>query len=300
MTTSPAARVREHRVDTPDGLIRIRILGRGPAVLCLHGVSAQGRSWLPVARLVGDRATLLLPDLLGRGASTPRPDLPYALDDEARRLTELVGALRRDGLIEPEAGFPTVLAGHSQGAAIALAVAAREPAVRGLFLSNPVTPWTGRPAILDVLRAGLMRRVAAGIFPPLRRPLARAIVRRAAGPGYRPPDDVIEAYAEPYATRERAETLMRLLADWRPAELADRLPSPGLVVRVAAGDLDPRIDALSAERLAAVLGGELRRVPEGGHVLPEQCPGLLAGELLRVLDAVGGEGRTDETPTHTG
>lgn len=289
MTASSDARVREHRVDIPEGRIRVRILGDGPTVLCLHGASAHGRSWLTVAQHAAGRATLLLPDLLGRGASTPRPDLRYSLEDEVRRVAELVEALRRDGLLDAGAAFPPVVAGHSQGAAIALATAVREPSVRGLLLSNPVTPWTARPAVLVLLRSGLMRRLAAGIFPPLRRPLARAVLRRAGGAGYRAPDDLIEAYAAPYEVRARAETLMRLLADWRPVELTGRLPTRALAVRVVAGDLDPRIDVRSAGRLAVELGGTLRRFPEGGHVLPEQYPEQLAAELGRVLDTVGGD-----------
>ena len=103
---------------------------------------------------------------------------------------------------------------------------------------------------------------------------------------YRPPADMIEAYASPYAARARAETLMRLLSDWRPAELAGRLPDRSLAVRVMGGELDPRIDIRSAERLAAALGGRLRRFADGGHVLPEQHPEALASELTRVLEAV--------------
>ena len=103
---------------------------------------------------------------------------------------------------------------------------------------------------------------------------------------YRPPADVIEAYASPYAVRARAETLMRLLSDWRPAELADRLPDRPLAVRVMGGELDPRIDISSAERLAVALGADFRRFADGGHVLPEQHPEAVAAELVRVLEAV--------------
>ena len=241
---------------------------------------------MAVAERVAERATLWMPDLLGRGASTVGPDLRYSLEREVERIRDLVSALGDE--MEPVGGFPTVIAGHSQGAAIAIALAAREPDIQGLVLSNPVTPWTRRPRVLNLLGAGLIRRVAAGMFWPLRRPLARAIIRRASGPRFRPRAEMIEAYAEPYAERARAETLMRVLADWRPDELLSRMPSRDLVVRVVAGGLDPRITMASAERLARELGGTLRRVPDGGHVLPEQVPGLLAREIEEVLDAVGG------------
>ncbi|MFV1985796.1 MAG: alpha/beta fold hydrolase [Gemmatimonadota bacterium] len=276
---------QEHLVDTPDGAIRVRILGSGPTILCLHGVSAHGRSWMRVARRLAAQATFWIPDLLGRGESTPRPDLPYRMDDESRRVHELVEALRGSAT-GGDPGFPTVIAGHSQGAAIAIAVAREQPAVRGLLLSNPVTPWTKRPVVLGALESGLIRRIAADIFSPLRGPLANAILRRAAGPRFRVPADTVAAYARPYEDRRRAETLMALLRDWRPTEMGD-LRVEGRIIRVVAGAFDPRITEKSAERLADELGAEFTVVPDGGHVLPEQYPDLLAGELERILEDSG-------------
>lgn len=290
MSPDPQPPAQDLFVETPDGRIRIRIIGDGPVVvLCLHGVSAQGRSWLPVARRLGDRATFVLPDLLGRGASDPRPDLRYTLEHEADRVRDLVSALCLADVLDPAAAFPVILAGHSHGAAIALRLAGEETSVRGLLLSNPVTPWTRRPPSLGLLGVGLIRRLAAGIFSPLRRPLAHLILRRAAGPAYRATHDMVAAYAAPFADRRRAETLMRILADWQPAELDGRLPADRPIARVVIGELDPRITVACAERLAIELGGPLLRIADGGHVLPEQHPDLLAGELEKVLQAVSAE-----------
>lgn len=255
------------------------VMGTGPAVLCLHGVSAHGRSWAPVAARLSDRVTFVLPDLPGRGASDPAPDARFTLDDEVRRLRTLIAGV-------PELRSSMVVAGHSQGAAIGLALAAEEPRVRGLLLSSPVTPWTRRPRVLDTLRSDLMRRGVAGMFSPLRGVLASAIIRRAAGPGFRAPRELVDAYAAPYADPRRAQTLMALLRDWQPAELDARLPERAPPTRVVTGALDPRIDAELARKLAERLGAPCRIVEDGGHVLPEQHPDLVADELGRVLDRV--------------
>ena len=259
-------------------------------MLCLHGVSAQGRSWLAVARRLADRATFLLPDLIGRGGSDAFPGGSFTLEDEADRIEAIMDALRAhgdvDGAGRAGARLPPVIAGHSQGAALALALAARDPGVVGLLLSNPVTPWTRRPAVLDVLRSGLMRKVVAGMFSPLRGPLATVIIRRAAGPGFRPPRELVRGYAEPYADVRRARTLMALLRDWQPNELAEHIPTERIIARVVTGALDPRIDPRAAERLANEMGGRITVVEDGGHILPEQHPDLLADELGRVFEAV--------------
>jgi magnesium chelatase accessory protein len=263
-------------LEIPDGRIRVRILGRGEPVLCLHGLSAHGRTWLAVAERLADRCTLWVPDLLSRGQSTARPDVSYGLEDEVRRVIELIGEL---------GASPRVVAGHSQGAAIALGLATRDPRIRGLVLCSPVTPWTRRPLTLELLRSALMRRIGAGIFRPLRRPLARVILARAFGPAARPSAATVRAYSAPYGEPERARALMRLLADWRPDQIERWLPDRELVASVMVGEQDPRITTEAAERVAEYLRAPLRRVPHGGHVLPEQVPELVASEIAAVLDS---------------
>jgi pimeloyl-ACP methyl ester carboxylesterase len=78
---------------------------------------------------------------------------------------------------------------------------------------------------------------------------------------------------------------MRLLADWRPGEIERWLPDRPLVARVIVGAHDPRITTEAADRLADHLRAPLSRVPDGGHVLPEQVPDLVANEIAAVCEA---------------
>jgi pimeloyl-ACP methyl ester carboxylesterase len=79
---------------------------------------------------------------------------------------------------------------------------------------------------------------------------------------------------------------MRLLADWRPAEIEHWLPERRLVARVILGERDPRITLESARALAERLGAPLTLIRDGGHVLPEQVPDVIAGVIAAVCDAV--------------
>lgn len=273
-------------IEIEEGRLHVRLVGSGEPALCLHGVSAHGEVWLPfaerVAAALDGRCSLWLPDLLGRGRSTPRPGLSYRLDDEVRRVRAAAAALGR----ELDAPPPRILIGHSHGAAIALAIAAEDPRVVGLVLSNPVGPWTGRPKVLALLGSPWARRLAARLFAPLRLPIARAVLSRAYGVGAPPPEAAARRYAEPYGDPRRAEVLMRVLADWRPAELASRLPARPLRARVLAGELDPRIEPASAARLAERLDAPLRLLAGVGHVIPEQAPDRLVEAVREVLEAV--------------
>ena len=81
-------------------------------------------------------------------------------------------------------------------------------------------------------------------------------------------------------------TLLRILSDWDPAALEDRLPARPIAAHVVAGEHDPRIPVSEARRLASRLGCDLTVPPDGGHVLTEQHPRLLArllGELAATV-----------------
>ena len=274
-------RVREIAIS--EGTLRVSILGRGRPVLFLHGISAHGRAWRAVAEAFVARHPgwmCWLPDVLGRGTSEVRPGLAYGLDDEVRRMRDVVRALAAGG------PGPSIIAGHSQGAALALALAAEEPGVRGLLLANPVTADIRRPLVLGLLGSDRVRRVAGHVFARLHGPLGLVVVRRACGPAFKAPPGLAAAYARPWATPERARTLMHILADWRPAELAHRLPGRPLAAHVVTGAHDPRIPVGAARRLAERLACDLTVYPDGGHVLTEQYPRRLARLLAQLAGRV--------------
>lgn len=247
---------------------------RGPTVLCLHGLTAHRASWRAVASRLEDRCRLVMPDLLGRGASPAEPGARFALDEEIRRLRRLL----------PLVGDrPWVALGHSHGAALALAMAG-EPACSGVVLVSPVTPWTRRPRVLDLLDSGLLRRGASPIVAGLRLPVTGWVLRHRvfADPADVDPDTV-RRYAAPWAGLHRARTLLRILADWRPAELAGRLPGARIPARVLLGDRDRRIGRVDARRLAERLGTELHVVEGAAHGLPEERPGVVATAVLELV-----------------
>ncbi len=90
----------------------------GPLVVFLPGLGATTRYWRSRVVALSSRARLMLVDLLGFGHS-PKPWLTYSVDAH-------VSALHR--VLEPiGAKEPLVIVGHSVGARLAVAYAARHP-----------------------------------------------------------------------------------------------------------------------------------------------------------------------------
>lgn len=232
-----------------------------------------------MAPLLEDRCRLVLPDLLGRGESPATSGARFGLVQESERLRTLLRALRPS-----PGGAPWLVVGHSHGAALALALA-EEVGVRGMVLLSPVTPWTRRPPILRALDSSILRRTVAPFVAGARIPITRWILRRRV---FADPDDVkvdmVRRYAAPFASRARARTLLRLLADWHPAELHGRLPGARTPTRVLIGRQDRRIRRADARRLADWFGTELVLVDDAAHGLPEERPDRVAAAVLQLVE----------------
>ena len=103
--------------------------GAGPGVVCLHSNASTSGQWRGLMELLAPKFRVVAPDSYGSGKTPEWPsDRVISLRDEAE-------------LIEPaleRAGIPSVLVGHSYGAAVALIAALMNPArVRAMALYEP-------------------------------------------------------------------------------------------------------------------------------------------------------------------
>lgn len=98
------------------------------AIVLLHGLTADGACWGPVARELEPDFEAVMPDARGHGsAGPPAPGVRY--DDLAADVIALFDRLRLEA---------PVLVGHSMGGLTAAVVAAHNPArVRKLLLIDP-------------------------------------------------------------------------------------------------------------------------------------------------------------------
>lgn len=139
-----------------DGMLATTVFGPASdelALLAVHGITANGRSWDTVAAHLPERR-IVAPDLRGRGRSNALPG-PYGLRRHAVDLAALVDA---DG-----GGSRTVL-GHSMGAFATIALAgARPDLVERLVLVDGGFPLALPPdaASADDLDVGVLLGPAA-------------------------------------------------------------------------------------------------------------------------------------------
>lgn len=262
--------------------------GDAPPVVLIHGSDGVALDW-PVSPLwdqLAPHARLIAPDRPGHGHTPARPGTPVTVEVNVRRLAAVLDAL--------EVREPALLLGHSYGAAVALAFAARFPErVRGLVLVSPTAypvPGLTRPLayvpLIPVLET-LLTRV-------LLLPLGRAVAWLEGGRAFHPAPIPPEWHAMMLAFSRRRGQVHALAWENRTLarELAALVPSyPALHVPAAvlAGAHDRLTPAEShAVPLAASLPqAQLHLLPDGGHQLHWTHP----AEVVRAVSE-----RLTETP----
>jgi N-formylmaleamate deformylase len=106
----------------------LRTGGDKPPVVLLHGLTANGSCWIPLARVLAKDYDVIMPDARGHGYSSA-PDHGYCYDSLAADVVSFIDAL--------ELATP-MLIGHSMGGMTAALVGSKSTKrLRGIVLADP-------------------------------------------------------------------------------------------------------------------------------------------------------------------
>jgi magnesium chelatase accessory protein len=254
--------------------------GSGPIALLLHGTGAATHSWRALGPLLAERYTVIAPDLPGHGFTQTLPTSRWSLPGVA----SAVGALTR-----VLGASPSVLVGHSAGAAIAV-----RAVLDGAFsadavvsLNGALAPWTGPAALLFAPLARVM--AATPLLPALfaRRASDRAVVERLVGnTGSRLDAVGVDCYAQTVRNAGHVEGALRMMANWDVAPLAPALAQLGPRLLLIAGANDRTVPPReSADVHRRVPGSRFVELPALGHLAHEESAAQVAQAILEFADA---------------
>src|ERR1700720_3897157 len=128
----PAGNAISSRTATVDGLnLHYLTAGKGPAVILLHGYAETSLMWRPIMPQLGERFTVIAPDLPGIGDSAIPAD---GLDMKS-------AAIRMHALVRSLGVQKAEVVGHDIGLMVAYAYAAQFPAeVQKLVVMDAFLP----------------------------------------------------------------------------------------------------------------------------------------------------------------
>ncbi|MFF1381600.1 alpha/beta fold hydrolase [Streptomyces sp. NPDC058308] len=261
----------------PTGTVRWASFGPedAPPVVLVHGTPFSSYVWRAVARTLAVEHRVYVWDLPGYGASEMRDGQDVSLAAQGRVLTELLAHWGLDR--------PAVVA-HDFGGCVALrAHLLHGAAYERLALVDPVAlaPWGSDSYRLLGANADVFSRLP----PALHRAMIREYIASTSPRGLHPA--VLDRLAEPWCTQEGQAAFYRQIAqnDQRYTdEIQGRYGELELPVLICWGTEDPWIPVAKAKELAALVpGAELRLIEGAGHLVQEDAPAELTGELARFL-----------------
>lgn len=257
----------------------LRTGGDKPPVVLLHGLTANGACWTPLARALESDYDVVMPDARGHGGS-PASANGYRYDVLAADVVGLMDAL---GITAP------FLLGHSMGGLTAAVVASQNPRrLRGLLLVDPtfLTPRRQRE-VYESDAAELHRRTLGLSKEELVADLRRRHGRRS--------PELVELIAQ---ARLRADLrAFDILTPPNPdyLRLIQGLAVPGLLVigDVATGAVVSREVATELAQLNPRL--KVEQIADTGHGLPYDEPERLAAVVGAFLAVSRGAARSAST-----
>ena len=219
----------------------------------------SARSW--VNQLLNPGAVRMIAvDLPGHGESDPLPGV--SVEEYAAVVAEFLIAL--------ECG-PVVVIGHSLGGSIAIALAARHPAlVRGLVL---IASCVKLPLVDSV-----GERLVAYLPGPVRRLVFFSMAKKVLFAPQAPADAIEVAMRDLRACRP--ETMMSDVRAARAMDLTAPAAALDVPTTVLAGARDRLTTPALAERLSALIRRSRLRFADGaGHMLPLEAPDWVNREI---------------------
>ena len=238
-----------------------------PLVL-LHGLTANGACWTPLARAFEGEYDVVMPDARGHGKSSA-PLHGYRYEDHA---SDVVGIIRGLGLGAP------ILLGHSMGGMTAAVVASQVARIiSGVILTDPTFLSAQRQReVRDSDVAEQHRRV---LSLEKREVLAQARLRHT-----RRSSEILELLAE-----ARMQTRMSAFDVLTPPNpdyhhLVSRIDVPILLV---IGDTGAVVSLETARELQSVNPRILvEQIPDAGHGLPYDQPERFKAVISSFLQSV--------------
>lgn len=270
------------RVAVPGGVVEVAehgppLAARRPVTL-LHGFAGDHTTLDALAIALATDRRVLVPDLPGHSGT--------ALCDASfpATATALVNTLRMLDVAS------TAVVGYSMGGRLALYLASEYPGLVGALVLESAS--AGLPT--EAERAARRAHDEALALRLETEPLPAFVAWWEEQP-------LFASQASLPAVVRAAERARRLRA-W-PAGLAaslrgmgtgaqpwlgERLRTLGVPTLVVAGALDAKFGAIAGELAAAIPGAALRIVPDAGHAVHLERPGVFAAMVRDFLDGIGG------------
>lgn len=227
-----------------------------PALVLIHGTAASTRSWDLVVPVLAQRHRVIRIDMLGHGRSAKPTGTGYSIDDQGRRIGEVLDRL---GVSR------AVVVGHSTGGSVATALTEqRRDLVAALAFIN-----TGPSLDAAVPEGPVVQLLTVPVIGQLLwRLRTDSLLRQAAATAVTRDVEIPQSMIDDVRgmTYHSFTATFRAAGDYlRHRPLPDRLAGLGTPLLVISGSADRRWRSAAAADYRIVAGATIETLPGIGH-----------------------------------
>jgi len=264
-----------------------RVAGSGPALLLIHGVGCNSKSWEPVHAKLAQRFTVIAPDLLGHGESD-KPHADYSLPAFANGMRDLLAVLGIDRV---------TVVGHSFGGGVAMQFAYQYPElVERIVLVNAGgvskdVSLALRLAAMPMGAEALAMLRAPGVMPVIRgfgRAVGAVLGSTRLGRDVTDVVEMLEGFQDPAGLAAFARTLRSVVdASGQYVTMLDRsYLVQSVPVQIIWGEDDLIIPVDHAHTAhAAIPGSRMEIFEDSGHMPFHDHPDRFVEVVERFIDS---------------
>ncbi|HVQ86478.1 MAG TPA: alpha/beta hydrolase [Mycobacterium sp.] len=264
-----------------------RVAGSGPALLLIHGVGCNSKSWEPVHAKLAQRFTVIAPDLLGHGESD-KPHADYSLPAFANGMRDLLAVLGIDRV---------TVVGHSFGGGVAMQFAYQYPElVERIVLVNAGgvskdVSLALRLAAMPMGAEALAMLRAPGVMPAIRgfgRAVGAVLGSTRLGRDVTDVVEMLEGFQDPAGLAAFARTLRSVVdASGQYVTMLDRsYLVQSVPVQIIWGEDDLIIPVDHAHTAhAAIPGSRMEIFEDSGHMPFHDHPDRFVEVVERFIDS---------------
>jgi len=254
--------------------------GTGEGALLLHGTGASTHSWSGLLPLLATRFDVLAMDLPGHAFTQNLSRLDVSLPGMVRELMALLDA---------ERFRPSVIIGHSAGAAIAVKLAPMlaTPPRHVIALNGALKPFGGPAGMIAPLMAK-----ALAINPFAYRALARGgrdparVEKLIEGTGSRPGPEYLRFYGRLFGNPAHVSGTLSMMAAWDVSDILQPFGRTGLSLHQITGANDRAVPPGLADDLAQRHRWASAAHLHGlGHLAHEEDAARVAAAIFKALGA---------------
>jgi len=260
----------------------VQVMGEGPVALLLHGAGAATHSWRDLAPLLAKRFTVVAPDLPGHGFTDTPDSLALTLPGMSQGVSTLLSILELQ---------PSLVVGHSAGAAVAIQMGLNAPSGDGapvVSLNGALLPFPGAaghlfPAIAKLIFVNPM----TSSFFAWRASQPGAVQRLLESTGSRIDEQGVACYRALLGTSGHIEGALGMMANWDLHTLRQTLAGFSAPLTLVAADRDRAVPPDVAQQVHALIPqSRLMPLERLGHLAHEEDPSRIAAIVFAAADAV--------------